>query len=408
MKLRIMSLRTKLGFGLGLLAMVIAGAVGLYILGKHGTSPFSAPAGPEGQTTVQPLRVGFALSSGIGDFGWSYRQNEGREGLQAEMLDEVETLLFEGVYESQACSDALQRMAEAQVDLIFLMTDLHPELVAGYSGQHPSIQIVQWMGTPRPPNLGASYLYDHETAYLCGQVAALTPQTGQRFAVLAAYNNPAIRWAANAFALGARHVRENIEIEFRVLNTWYDPEAEQAAIHSLAADGVTAVYVITIAPVQAVRAAEQAQVYVLSHFGDLSSFAPTRWLTGTERVWHRLYADIIRKTLEGGWEAAQYGGGLREGYVKLASFGPGVPPDVIGRVRETTQALASGQRHVFQGPVRDNRGALRIPAGESARWLDLLHETWMVEGILPATESASRQTADRSDSPALSSDAIPN
>ena len=63
-----------------------------------------------------------------------------------------------------------------------------------------------------------------------------------------------------AGATRRRSVRSDIEVEFRVLNTWFDPQAESTAIESLARDGVGAVYVIAVAPAQAVKAAERAGV----------------------------------------------------------------------------------------------------------------------------------------------------
>ena len=121
---------------------------------------------------------------------------------------------------------------------------------------------------------------------------------------------------------------------------------------------------------------------MLSHFGDVSSFAPTRWLTGTLRLWHNLYGDITQRVLDGTWEPGTYGGGLKENYVKLAPFGPAVTPSTIARIRTLSQGIASGDLHVYEGPLRDQDGLTRVPAGESATWSDLVAQDWMVEGVV--------------------------
>lgn len=182
-----------------------------------------------------------------------------------------------------------------------------------------------------------------------------------------------------------RCLRDDVDVEFRVLNTWYDPQAERAAIQSLAEAGVGAIYVVAIAPVPAIEAGERANVFVLSHFGDQSQFAPTQWLTGTERLWQRLYQEITQRVLDSAWEATTFSGGLKEGYVRLASFGPRVPAEAITRVRELTQARVAGELELFPGPLRDSRGELRVPSGENASWSELVDQRWMVEGIVTPT-----------------------
>jgi len=371
--------------------MVVAATL---FLRRNQTSPLENTGATSAESgSSRPLQIGFGLAASTIDFGWSYRQNEGRLGLEAQLLDAVDTWLWEGISDPNMLEQTLPRMVAAKSDLVFLLTDLHPDRVTAFAQQNPAIKIVQLGVTPHPPNLGAGFIHDHETAFLSGVVAARTPGSGQRFAVLAPFDTPVIRWVANAFTLGARSVREEIGVEFRVLETWYDPTRERAAVNSMAADGVGAVYLINIAPVQAVLAAEEAGVFVLSHFGNTSSFAPTRWLTGTARNWHRFFADVTRRVQEGTWEPITYSGGLREGYLQLAQFGPEVTPETIAEVRELTRSLVAGERAVFQGPIRDREGQVRIPEGESSSWTELVNQAWMVEGIVSTNESAALPTS---------------
>jgi len=376
----------KLLFLLSILLIAVILLVSLIAWRKARSAPDGSNTADAAATSPGPLRVAFGVSSTVGDFGWSHGQNQGRLALKASMLDSVETLLWEGVYETNGCERALAWFTRQQPDLAFVLGERNQLAIRAWTQQHPTTKVVQWYGTPHPPNLAACSILDYETAYLCGAVAAMTPETGQRLGVLAPYGSSLIRWVANAFTLGARSIRGGIEVEFRVLGSWYDPEAEREAIRAMTEGGAGAVYLIAVAPVPGVEAAEQAGTFVLSHFGDQSQFAPTRWLTGTERLWVNLYRDVARRVQRGTWEPTTISGGLKERYVRLASFGPAVTPDTIARVRELSQAIISGQRPLFRGPLRDAQGELRVPAGDTPTWSDLVEQRWMVEGVVPSLD----------------------
>ena len=50
------------------------------------------------------------------------------------------------------------------------------------------------------------------------------------------------------------------------------------------------------------------------------------------------------------------------------------------------QKLISGDLKIFQGPIKDNAGAVRIAEGE-AGGIDLLDTTdWLVEGVIGQTK----------------------
>jgi len=80
-------------------------------------------------------------------------------------------------------------------------------------------------------------------------------------------------------------------------------------------------------------------------------------------------------------------GGFKEGYVKLAPFGPAVNGLAQQKARDAISRIVSGNLRVFQGPLVDNKGVQRVARGEildvraSSPW------TGLVEGVHAASET---------------------
>ena len=56
------------------------------------------------------------------------------------------------------------------------------------------------------------------------------------------------------------------------------------------------------------------------------------------------------------------------------------------QIADAEAALISGELQIFQGPILDNEGTVRIPEGE-AGGMELLDTTdWLVEGVIGQTE----------------------
>ena len=59
-----------------------------------------------------------------------------------------------------------------------------------------------------------------------------------------------------------------------------------------------------------------------------------------------------------------------------------LPDDVKALVEKRSAAIAMGALHPFQGPVKDQSGKVRVPAGQTMSDQDLLGFGWYVEGII--------------------------
>jgi simple sugar transport system substrate-binding protein len=67
--------------------------------------------------------------------------------------------------------------------------------------------------------------------------------------------------------------------------------------------------------------------------------------------------------------------------VVLMPLNASVPPDVAKLFNEKKQAIVDGKLILFAGPLKDNTGAMKIPAGQEMPFKDLMAINWYVEGV---------------------------
>ena len=68
--------------------------------------------------------------------------------------------------------------------------------------------------------------------------------------------------------------------------------------------------------------------------------------------------------------------------VTLAPWGPAVPDDVKTMVEAKIADFKAGKAQVFTGPVKDNKGTVKIPAGQTGDPSLVKTIDWFVEGVI--------------------------
>ena len=130
-----------------------------------------------------------------------------------------------------------------------------------------------------------------------------------------------------------------------------------------------------------VQAAEDRGVYAIGYHSDMSKYGPKAHLTATTHLWDKYYIQKAREVIAGTWKAGDTWGGIKEGMIKLAPYGPDVPEEAKTLVAAAEKAIAAGTLHPFAGPLKDNEGKERIAAGQTMSDGDMLGFQWYVEGI---------------------------
>jgi basic membrane protein A len=335
------------------------------------------PAGNDTEKT----KIAFIYVGPVGDGGWTYAHNLGRLALEEEVPN-LEVTILESIPENPVdVEKVLTDLAEAGNKIIFATSFGYMNSVIKIAEEYPDVKFLHCSGYLTAENVGTYFGRMYQARYLSGIVAGKMTSNNV-IGYVAAFPIPEVVRGINAFTLGVRSVNPNAVVKVVWTNTWYDPVTEKdAAVSLLEAGGadVIAQHQDTPFPQQA---AQEKGAYSVGYNTDMRQFAPNAVLTSPVWHWEKYYIPTVKAILDGTWESNQYWGHISEGIVDLSPYGSMVPQDVIDLVNTEKQALIDGDYDVFTGPIKDQSGTIRVPAGTTMSDADMLGFNWFVEGVI--------------------------
>ncbi len=333
-------------------------------------------------TPAKDLQVGFVYVSPIGDAGWSYAHDQGRQYIDA--LDGVTTSYVEAVPEGPDSERVMLNMARKNYDLIFATSFGYMDPMLKVAKQFPEKVFMHCSGFKSAANMGNYFGRMYQARYLSGMVAGAMTKT-KTLGYVAAFPIPEVIRGINAFTLGALALNPEVKVRVVWTKTWYDPAREKDAANSLLDVGADVITQHQDSPA-AQEAAQERGVYSVGYNSDMSAFAPKAHLCAPIWNWGPFYKEIVDTVRQGSWKSAAYWYGLEKGIVNLSPISSMVPAPVQERVLKTKKAIGAGETKVFAGPIKDQAGTVRIAAGAVAADQELLGMTWFVEGVIGTTQ----------------------
>lgn len=331
--------------------------------------------------TAKRLQIAFLTNGPANDWGYNYSHNQGRLMVQKDFKSKVRTGILENIPETADAERVMERLINAGVKVIVATSFGYQDATMAVARQHPDIKFLQAWGYKRAPNVGTYSADMYQSWYLVGIVAGRMTKSN-KLGIVAAYPVPPMKWQINAFLLGARSVNPKVTASVTFINHWYDAVLSAQATDALVNQGSDVVCGVLDNSVGVAQEAEKRGVWFIGHNADLTKFAPTRDLVGTEWLWGKLYEDEIRKILDGTWTGgSDLSGGLKQGYVGITPFSKDVPPDVQKEVLDARNEIVSGKLAVYKGPLKDNTGKLRVPVGKTLAPQEVMAMDWLVEGV---------------------------
>ncbi len=328
------------------------------------------------------MKVGFVYVSPIGDAGWSYAHEVGRQAI--EHMDGVTTSYVESVPEGPDSERVILNMARKGFDLVFATSFGYMDPMLKVAAQFPKVSFMHCSGFKTSENMGNYFGRMYQARYLSGVVAgAMTKSNTIGYA--AAFPIPEVIRGINAFTLGAQSVNPDVTVRVVWTKTWYDPATEKEAAKSLLDVGADVIAQHQDSPGPQ-EAAQEKGVYSIGYNSDMTTFAPKAHMTAPVWNWGPYYAKVVDSVRKGTWKAESAWPGLAEGIVDLAPFGEMVPKDLQAKVNSLKADIAEGKKKVFVGPIKDQKGAVKIADGVAAEDGELLGMTWFVQGVIGTTE----------------------
>ena len=328
---------------------------------------------------AEPLKVCFLYSNPIGESGWTYQHELARKELVAAMGDKIITKYVENIPEGPDAERVIRNFVQDGCKLIFTPSFgfMEPTLKAARTA--PKVIFMNGSGYKTAANVGVYNARYYEGRYLEGVLAGHMSKNGIA-GYVGAFPIPEVLQGINAFALGMRSVNPKAQVRLIWVNSWYDPGKERDAANALLKLGVDTLAYAT-SGVSIVTTGEEKGVYTLGYYSDMSKFGPKTNLTSIVQNWGGFYIKTVQEVLAGQWKSQATLGGLKEGMIKLAPLNAAIPTDVKEKLGKTTTDIAQGHLNPFTGPIVDQQGTPRVPAGQTISANDLANMNYLVQGV---------------------------
>jgi basic membrane protein A len=324
------------------------------------------------------MPVAFVYVSPIGDAGWTYQHELGRQALDKELGAAVKTSFVENVNEGADAERVIRKLASDGNKLIFTTSFGYMNPTLKVAGGFPDTRFEHGTGYKRAANVATYSARFYEGRMVSGVIAGHMTRS-KVLGFVAAFPIPEVLQCINAYTLAARSVQPDVQVRVVFTSSWFDPGKERAAADTLIAGGADVLTHHTDSTA-VVQAGEEKGVPTVGYNSDLSRFGPKTCATSIVMQWDDYYLRRARAALDGGWTATDTWGGMAAGMIRMAPFGPNVPPEARVAAEAAQAAIVAG-RPVFAGPIKDQAGAVRVAAGAALADKDILAMNWLAEGV---------------------------
>jgi basic membrane protein A len=355
------------------------------------------------------LKAGFIYVGPIGDYGWSHAHDQGRLYVENQ-FPWLETVYAEAVPEADVERFLDRFIVEENCDVVFTTSFGFMDGTIAAATKYPDKIFFHNSGFKRAPNSGNYFADFYQLYYLNGLMAGALTQSG-KVGYVGAHPIPEVVRHINAFTLGVQEVNPQATVDVRWLFAWYDPAKAREAAEALIAVGVDTLAFTEDSPTVLQVGQEYTErgqpVYTFSHYSPMEEFGPDSSVSGQLVDWGILYEDMLAKVYLGIYdntnlENVDYWWLMREKAALLGgSFEHPINPkfvDALKAAKVTDPML--GELSVydlvmkrteqmtdpamlfdpFTGPIKDQDGTERAPAGQRLSIGELLVMDWFVEG----------------------------
>lgn len=326
-----------------------------------------------------PLKIGFVYVAPITEAGWVRQHEEGRQAVEAALGGKVKTTYVENVAEGADAERVIRDLASQGNRLIFTPSFGYMEPTLKVARDFPDVKFESITGYKTAPNVAVANARYYEGRYLSGIAAGrVATQAGY----VAGFPIPEVIQGINAFTLGMRSVNPKAEVKVVWLGAWFDPPREREAAMTLFNQGVEVIAFHTGSTAVMSAAQERGKLAVAYH-SDMRKFAPDAQLLAITHQWGSYYTRRAQAVLDGNWKSGALWGGVKEGMIRVDSFGPKLPKKVADEVLARQRDIAAGRLHPFQArsALLDNEGHQVLAAGQTLTDGQIQGMNFLVQGV---------------------------
>lgn len=344
---------------------------------RESSAPTPPPDAPD-RAASKPLKIGFVYVGPVGDAGWTFQHDLGRQAVQKAFGDRVQTTYVEKVSEYDD-GRVFRDLAATGNELIFATTFGYMKQIEQVAPTLPSVRFEHAQGYKRAPNVRTYDVRTYEGAYLAGMLAGGMTRNNQ-LGIVASIPIPEIVAVINAFTLGAQAVNPRVVTRIEWVMLWFDPPKEAAAAKKLFKSGVDVMFQTTDSSA-VLEQAESLGRRGIAWDSDMKAFAPRAQLAAVEVNWAPYYLQAVEQALNGTWSSGSTWWGINRNAIDLTHLSNDVPPALKSRIDAARAGIADGTLKIWRGPLQDNQKRLVLPPGQVADDTDITKMNFLVKGV---------------------------
>lgn len=308
----------------------------------------------------EEIRVGVLyISDPAEGSGYSYTHDLGIQGMADNLGLSPEQIVRKIVDDADepATEQAIRECIDEGCNVIFTTSWGYMNVTARMAEEFPDIYFSHGTGyLSNGKNFNNYFGRIYQARYLSGIVAGMNTKSGKIGYVAAMDStNSEVTGGIDAFAIGVESVNPDAKIYVKVTNSWYDPEAEEAASRELLDMGcdVMAQHCDTTYPQ---TLAQEYGVCGIGYNSDMSKETPDSCLCSVIWNWSAYYTSAVKSIMDGNWDGSNYYGGMAEGLVQITKLASFCAEGTQEKVDEATASILSGSCNVFDGVLMTNTG----------------------------------------------------
>ncbi len=292
------------------------------------------------------LKVGFVYIGPVGDHGWTYMHDQGRQAVEKAYGDKVEVTYMESVKYGPDAERAIRGLANEGMDIIFATSFGYMEPMLKVAKEFPNIKFEHATGYKTNDNMSVYSGMFYQGRYVQGVIAGHMSKSGKA-GYIASFPIPEVVRGINSFYLGAKSVNPDFDIDVIWVNSWYDPVKEGNAAKVLINEGADIITQHTDSPA-ALQVAEKQGVYAFGQASNMYQFAPKAQLTAIIDDWAPYYIKRVGQVMDGSWKKTDTWGDMKSGMVKMAPY-TNMPDNIALIAKDIEKKVMNGEIDPFNG-----------------------------------------------------------
>jgi len=325
-------------------------------------------------------KVGFVYVGPVGDGGWTYEHDKGRQAVEAEFGDKVETVFVESVAEGPDAERVITQMALGGAKLIFTTSFGYMDQTINMAKKFPKVKFEHATGYKTSDNVSVYSARFYEGRAIQGHIAGKMTKSNT-IGYIGSFPIPEVIRGINSAYIHAKKVNPDVTFKVIWVYTWFDPAKEADAAKVLIEQGADVILQHTDSTAPLAAAADAGNVIGFGQASDMSEYADGPRVSAIIDNWAPYYIERTRAVMDGTWSSVNTWNGIGEGMVGIGEITGKVPADVKAEALALKDAIASGTYHPFTGPLNKQDGSVWLADGETADDGTLAGMNFYVEGI---------------------------